>query len=72
MNKFLKKYLQWITGRAFLVIGVIVIISAFFATQLHYLHVEIDPDALLPSNHPLVILGNRITKTFGGKYLGNH
>jgi uncharacterized protein len=69
MNNFLKKFLRWITNHSFFVIAVIVIISGFFATQLHNLHVEIDPDALLPQNHPLVVLGNKITQTFGGKYV---
>ncbi|HSA21479.1 MAG TPA: MMPL family transporter [Myxococcota bacterium] len=44
-----------------------ILATALLATQLRHLRFYLDPDRTLPPEHPLVILGNRITEVFGGK-----
>jgi len=65
----LRRYVTAIVRRPKTVIGLVVAVTlalGFFMTRLHVL---LDVDAQIPPNHPLVIVGQRIEKLFGGKYM---
>ncbi|HWP09009.1 MAG TPA: MMPL family transporter [Polyangiaceae bacterium] len=47
-------------------VGLITVVLGFFISRLK---VNIDVDAQIPPGHPLVIVGKRIEKEFGGKYM---
>jgi uncharacterized protein len=66
---FIRKYVTWITAHPKSVIAVVGIITLLLITQLTSLYIEIDMDRQLPADHPYVVLGNRITDTFGGKFV---
>ena len=66
---FIRSYVTWITAHPKSVIAVIGIITLLLITQLSKLYIEIDMDRQLPADHPYVILGNKITDTFGGKFV---
>lgn len=68
-NRFIRPYVTWITKHPKSVIAVVALITLLLITQLRNLYIEIDPDKQLPAEHPFVVLGNKITDTFGGKFV---
>jgi predicted RND superfamily exporter protein len=65
----LRRYVTAVVGRPKIVIALVVAVTlalGFFMTRLHVL---LDVDAQIPPGHPLVIVGQRIEKLFGGKYM---
>jgi predicted RND superfamily exporter protein len=65
----LRRYVTSIVGWPKTVIALVVTVTlalGFFATRLRVL---LDVDAQIPPGHPLVIVGQRIERLFGGKYL---
>ncbi|HZL21351.1 MAG TPA: MMPL family transporter [Polyangia bacterium] len=65
----LRRYVTAVVGRPKLVIALVALVTltlGFFMTRLHLL---LDVDAQIPPGHPLVIVGQRIEKLFGGKYM---
>ncbi|HEX3904610.1 MAG TPA: MMPL family transporter [Polyangia bacterium] len=65
----LRRYVTAIVGRPKLVIALVALVTltlGFFMTRLHVL---LDVDAQIPPGDPLVIVGQRIEKLFGGKYM---
>jgi predicted RND superfamily exporter protein len=65
----LRRYVTAVVGRPRLVIGLVVLVTlvlGFFVTRLKVL---LDVDQQIPPGHPLVIVGQRIEKLFGGKYM---
>src|SRR6266540_4945985 len=65
----LRRYVTAIVGRPKLVIAAVVFVTlalGFFMTRLRVL---LDVDQQIPPGHPLVKVGKRIEKLFGGKYM---
>ena len=65
----LRRYVTAVVRHPKLVIGLVALVTVvlgFFTTRLHVL---LDVDAQLPSANKLVIVGQRIEKLFGGKYM---
>ena len=65
----LRRYVTAVVRRPRLVIGLVVVVTlslGFFMTRLRVL---LDVDAQLPPSHPLVVVGQRIERLFGGKYM---
>jgi uncharacterized protein len=65
----LRRYVTAIVRRPKLVIAAVALVTltlGFFMTRLHVL---LDVDAQIPPGDPLVIVGQRIEKLFGGKYM---
>ncbi|HVV52393.1 MAG TPA: MMPL family transporter [Polyangia bacterium] len=65
----LRRYVTAIVGRPKLVIAAVALVTlalGFFMTRLRVL---LDVDAQIPPGDPLVIVGQRIEKLFGGKYM---
>ena len=62
-------YVDWIVRHRTLTLIGTLALTAFFASQLPALHVEIDPDANLPQDHPYIRALHVLEKTFGEKNL---
>jgi len=62
-------YAQWVVRRRVLVLVVVTLVSVVFASFAKRLHVEIDPDRLLPQEHPYIETLNDVHRVFGDKNL---
>jgi uncharacterized protein len=65
----LRRYVTAVVRHPKLIIALVVgvtLVLGFFTTRLHVL---LDVDAQIPPGHPLVIVGQRVEKLFGGKYM---
>src|SRR6187549_303427 len=65
----LRRYVAFVVSVPKAVISLVVLVTitlGFFVTRLK---VHLDIDEQIPPGHPLVVVGKRIEKTFGGKYL---
>jgi len=65
----LRRYVTWLVNRPRTVIAVVLAATlalGFFMTRLRLL---LDIDSQIPPGHPLVVVGHRVEKLFGGKYL---
>jgi predicted RND superfamily exporter protein len=65
----LRRYVAFVVSIPKLVIALVVattIVLGFFVTKLK---VHLDIDEQIPPGHPLVVVGKRIEKAFGGKYI---
>ena len=65
----LRRYVTFVVSVPKAVIALVVAVTfvlGFFVTRLK---VHLDIDEQIPPGHPLVVVGKRIEKTFGGKYL---
>ena len=65
----LRRYVTAVVGRPKLVVALVVVITlvlGFFVTRIQML---LDVDSQIPPGHPLVVVGKRIEKMFGGKYV---
>jgi len=65
----IRQYVNWIVRFPKTVVAVVIGISALLAVGLVRLHVELDVDKQIPQGHPLVEVGKRLERSFGGKYL---
>jgi predicted RND superfamily exporter protein len=65
----LRRYVTAIVGRPRTVIAVVVFITLGLGFFVGRLRVLLDVDAQIPPGHPLVVVGQRIEKLFGGKYM---
>lgn len=63
----MERYIRFIVARRVWVLVATVVVTAFFASQLTKLHLEIRRRANLPEAHPYVQVQNRITDLFGGE-----
>lgn len=63
----MERYIRWIVAHRVWVLLASVVVTAFFASQLTKLHLEIRRRANLPEAHPYVQVQNRITDLFGGE-----
>src|SRR6266404_7101946 len=65
----LRRYVTAVVARPRTVIAAVVLVTlalGFFVTRLR---VQLDVDDQIPPGHPLVVVGKRIEKLFGGKYM---
>jgi uncharacterized protein len=65
----LRRYVSFVVGRPRAVIAFVIVVTlglGFFITRLRML---LDVDAQIPPGHPLVVVGQRVEKLFGGKYM---
>jgi predicted RND superfamily exporter protein len=65
----LRRYVTAIVGRPRLVIALVVAVTLLLGFFITRLKVLLDVDQQIPPGHPLVIVGQRIEKLFGGKYM---
>ena len=65
----LRRYVTAVVGRPKLVIALVALVTVVLGFFMTRLHVLLDVDAQIPPGHPLVIIGKRIEKLFGGKYM---
>jgi len=57
----IRRYVTWITRHPYLVMVSALIITVLLASQIRNLRIELDPDRLLPKEHPMVVLGDKIS-----------
>lgn len=65
----IRKYVDWIVRFPKVVVALVLGLSVLLAAGLPRLHVELDVDKQIPQGHPLVEVGKRLERSFGGKYL---
>jgi len=65
----LRRYVTGIVTRPKTVIAIVLGITLVLGLFIGRLRVLLDVDAQIPPGHPLVIVGQRIEKLFGGKYM---
>ncbi len=65
----LRRYVTRVVARPKLVIVLIALVTIVLAGFIGKLRVLLDIDAQIPPGHPLVVVGKRIEKLFGGKYM---
>ena len=65
----LRRYVTAVVGRPKAVIAVVVVVTLVLGFFMSRLRVLLDVDAQIPPGHPLVVVGQRIEKLFGGKYM---
>jgi predicted RND superfamily exporter protein len=65
----MRRYVEGVIRYRLLVIGLTVPISAALASQISQLRVIIDPNTMLPQDHPFVAATNQVERLFGSKYI---
>jgi len=65
----MRRYVEGVIRYRLLVIGLTVLISAALASQISQLRVIIDPNIMLPQDHPFVAATNQVERLFGSKYI---
>src|SRR6476620_1283178 len=65
----LRRYVTAVVGRPKLVIVGVVMVTLVLGFFISRLRMLLDIDQQIPPGHPLVIVGKRIEKLFGGKYM---
>jgi predicted RND superfamily exporter protein len=65
----IRQYVDWIVRFPKVVVAIVLTVSVILAAGLPRLHVELDIDKQIPQGHPLVEVGKRLERSFGGKYL---
>jgi len=65
----MRRYVEWIIRHRILVVGITVLISGALVSQITQLRVIIDPNKMLPQDHPYVAATNDVEKLFGSKYI---
>ena len=58
-----------IVRRRILVLALLLIVTAFMLSQARNLKMVIDPNALLPQDHPFVVTTRTVEEVFGSKYV---
>lgn len=65
----IRQYVDWIVRFPKVVVAIVLTVTVILAAGLPRLHVELDVDKQIPQGHPLVEVGKRLERSFGGKYL---
>src|SRR3954466_4499472 len=65
----LRRYVTSVVGRPRTVIALVVLVTLVLGFFISRLRVLLDVDAQIPPGHPLVGVGQRVEKLFGGKYM---
>lgn len=69
LEEWIGRYARWVVKRRLLVLLVVMLVSAVLARFATRLHVEINPDRLLPQEHPYIQTLNDVHRVFGDKNL---
>jgi predicted RND superfamily exporter protein len=64
----IRRYVTWVVSRPKTVIAAVLFATVFLAFFVGRLRILLDVDDQIPPGHPLVVVGKRIEKLFGGKY----
>ena len=65
----LRRYVTFVVGRPKLVIALTLAITLVLGAFIGRLRVLLDVDDQIPPRHPMVVVGKRIEKLFGGKFV---
>jgi predicted RND superfamily exporter protein len=65
----LRRWVELVIKRPLLTIFIIFALTAVLAVGLKDVQIRLEPDAQIPPGHPLVKIGQKIEKEFGGKYV---
>lgn len=65
----IRKYVRFVVNYPRAVVAVVLAITIVLGVSIRHLQVVLDIDAQIPQGHPLVVIGKRLEKLFGGKYL---
>lgn len=65
----LRRYVTALVGRPKTVIAVVVAVTLTLGFFISRLRVLLDVDSQIPPGHPLVVVGQRVEKLFGGKFI---
>lgn len=62
-----KRFHTFVVKHPWIIIGVVVVLTVYFALQLHKLHWETDARVYLPHGHPAIKYDEEVEKVFGVK-----
>jgi len=65
----MKRYIKWIVNYRKWIVAATLIATVALVFQIKNLRVIIDPDGILPQQHPLLVATNEIEKKFGSRYM---
>jgi uncharacterized protein len=65
----LRRWVELVIKRPWVTILIVFAITGVIVSRADKLEIRLEPDAQLPPDHPLVIIGQKIQKEFGGKYV---
>ncbi|PYM03365.1 MAG: hypothetical protein DMD82_17105 [Candidatus Rokuibacteriota bacterium] len=65
----MQPYVEWIVRRRLVVISLALLATVALLVQVRNLKVVIDPDTVLPQQHPYVLATNLVEKVFGSRYV---
>ena len=65
----LRRYVTSLVGRPKTVIAAVLAVTLILGFFMTRLRVMLDVDSQIPPGHPLVVVGQRVEKLFGGKYI---
>lgn len=65
----LRRYVTALVGRPKTVIAVVMAVTLTLGFFISRLRVLLDVDSQIPPGHPLVVVGQRVEKLFGGKFI---
>lgn len=65
----MRRYIEWIVGHAALVIALTALVTVGLALQVKNLRVIVDPNTMVPQDHPYVAATALVEKIFGSKYV---
>jgi predicted RND superfamily exporter protein len=64
----IRRYVTWVVSRPKTIIAAVLFATVILAFFVGRLRILLDVDDQIPPGHPLVVVGKRIEKLFGGKY----
>jgi hypothetical protein len=65
----MRRYVEWIVRRRLLVVGAVALVTVALAVQIRHLRVIVDPNTMLPQDHPYVAVTREVERVFGAKYV---
>lgn len=65
----LRRYVTALVSRPKTIIAIVSVITLALGLNVSRLQVLLDVDSQIPPGHPLVVIGKRVEKLFGGKYM---
>jgi uncharacterized protein len=63
----LDRYVRWLVRRAWLVLGVVAVLTVLVGSGMRHLRTEFNVESSLPAGHPFVQIDQAIRKQFGGR-----
>jgi predicted RND superfamily exporter protein len=68
-GNLLAQYARWVVRHRWTVLGAVALVTLLLGRAAGHLHVEVDPDRLLPQQHEYIRALNRVHSVFGDKNL---